>query len=761
MLDKAKLFITCIAAIIEISFAEAYAQTKTVKGSVINSQTLKPLPGVRVNVKNTASSAFSSADGFYKISIPDSVTTIEFSGFQGYTVQEIKIISDSYIDIYLTETELPKLTIEELLNIKVVTASKSHENISHAAAVISVITAEDIKMYASRDLADILDRAASTFMYGSYYLPNNMVTIRGEVTPHYCTHILILINGRPLRSSKEGYYLPVLRAFPVEAIEKIEIIRGPGSALYGSSAYAGIVNIITKKAEKQNCSASVQYGSFSTGRAQLSAGFKKNGLDITASGAFSHSKGWEYILRGAFADSLYPETNTPAVETSAGINLTATYKGFSINTFTGENHQMIGQPSQRWWYADEWYLNTRKIFADAGYTHRFGKKISSSLNVTYNYLKYWQPYDVHANDYREWGLFNDLLCELTNFIKLSDKFSLTLGGLSNTQTGHILNTETLADGTPYNVWEQPENPNPFYVVPKYNETWWSIYSNAIFKPFNFADINLGAHVNKVSRNKADIVPRIGAVFQLGLPITLKLLYGQAFRSPDFFELYSQVNGIYGNKMLKPEKISTSEIQLLFTQRTFSIAVGVFDNTQKNLIGRSLASDSLLIINGVPQPIFINSQKLSSQGGEIEAEIRVNSRIKILFSTLYHENEDSEGNKNIYGLPNLFVKGGVQYASKKGIDLGLYNMSVGKGNEFDVPFPEANPPARNFNYTTLKISTNLTKLFRLNDIPGLFLELTAFNLLNAEIYYPEYGDKNINTIPGRPGIAVYGALRLCY
>lgn len=669
--------------------------------------------------------------------------------------------------LYLKETPTPSarqifdMSLEELLQLKVITPSKEQEKIKEAPAIISVITERDIKQYAFKNLGDILDMATSTFIYGSFYLPNNMITIRGEVTSHYCTHVLLLLNGRPVRSSKEGYYLPILRSFPISSIKQIEILRGPGSALYGSNAYAGVINIITKEGSQQETSAIINYGSFGTSTAQIATGFAKNDLNISIGGFYQNSEGWDYEIRGASGDSLYPKTITPAIESSKGISLNSSYKEIMLNAYLGSNYQMIGQQSQKWWYADEWYLGTTKALVDLGYTHDFNNKLSSKINITYNYLYYWQPYDIHANDYREWGYCNDYIIEMIHFYSPNPTIKLKLGGLTNTQTGVIQNTETLSDGTPYNVWENPENPDPYYVVPKYNETWWSTYGTMNYSPIQQLHITLGAHANKTSNLDLHIVPRLGIVCTPLEFLSIKLLYGQAFRSPDYFELYSKVNGIYGNKYLNPEKIKTYETQLVLSRKKYEIAISYFNNSQTDIIGRSLSSDSLVVIDGVSQPTFINSEGLKSQGIEIESKFSISSNCNALFSTLYHENEDLSGQENIYGLPNLFIKGGLSYMIKKCLQIGVYNMWVSKGNEFDVKFPNASPKAASFDYLSIKLNADINELFDLRLKNKIQIELNGYNILNEKIYYPEYGYKNINSIPGRPGIAFDAGLKIAF
>lgn len=753
-----------LSFLIAIPFVNINAQNRILKGQIFDAKTSKPIKGIEVLVKNCSKKGITNIKGIYKIVIPDSITNVEFLPFEDRLIVEVEKISQDEINIWLSElsiTDVFDMTIEELLKIKVSTASKNEEEIRTAPAIITVVTAKELEKYGSRYLTDVLDRVAGTFVYGSYYLPNNMVTIRGEVTSHYANHVLLLINGRPLRSSKTGYLLPVIRSLPLESIDRLEVLRGPGSALYGSGAYTGVINIITKKGNEQRTSASLNYGSFETVDAAISTGIEKNDFALSMAAFYMNSKGWDYKVRGALIDSLYPATNTPAIENSSGITIQANYKNFTFNSYWGLNYQMIGQMSQKWWYADEWYLGTVKGMTDLGYSHEFSSKMKSDINITYNYLKYWQPYDVHANDFREWGIFNDIMLELTNFYKPSSKLSITFGGVTSTNTGHIQNTETLFDGTPYNVWLMPKNPAPFYVVPKYNETWWNVYSTINYDIFDFFKLNVGAHANKVSNLPLDISPRIAAVFSFETPITIKLLYGEAYRSADYFELYSRVRGIYGNKFLKPEEIATYEAQFSYSYKLINISVAAFNSSQKNVIGRSLASDSLLIINGISEPMFVNSNELNSYGVELEGIINLSDNLNVSFSALYHENENSEDEKNVYGLANTFIKTGVHYSLKNRLNIGLFNMWVSKGNEFDAVYTNANPTASSFHYLTFKLSADLKKIFHLPIKPNLVLNFTGFNLLDEGIYYPEYDSRIINTIPGRSGKAIYCGLKIEY
>src|SRR5690606_33167153 len=113
---------------------------------------------------------------------------------------------------------------------------------------------------------------------------------------HYDKHTLILLNGRPVRDSGSGSRgNSVYRVFPVEAVECIAIIRGPGSARYGTYALADVVTIVTKTVDDLPYSrADVTYGSNNHKQAFLSSGKKIDDASVYAAGKIASNEGWKH-----------------------------------------------------------------------------------------------------------------------------------------------------------------------------------------------------------------------------------------------------------------------------------------------------------------------------------------------------------------------------------------------------------------------------------------------------------------------------------
>jgi outer membrane cobalamin receptor len=99
-------------------------------------------------------------------------------------------------------------------------------------------------------------------MAGSPLVPRNVASIRGDLIKQEDNHVLVLINGRPFRDTTfGGINFSICTAFPIQTIERVEVIRGPGSVLYGTNALSGVINIVTKNPDQSTMVASVLSGS--------------------------------------------------------------------------------------------------------------------------------------------------------------------------------------------------------------------------------------------------------------------------------------------------------------------------------------------------------------------------------------------------------------------------------------------------------------------------------------------------------------------
>lgn len=200
------------------------------------------------------------------------------------------------------------LSLEDLMNVKVETvigASKREQKETTAAASVTIITADDIRKFGYRTLADILSNVPG--FYITYDRNYSYAAVQGfGPEGDYNSRILLLIDGHRLNDNIFDQAL-LGTEFPLDldVIDRVEIIQGPGSSMYGSSAFFGVINVVTKKAGSlKGAEASISAGSLLTGYARVSGGgVTKSDLGAFASASIYNSRGNDSLF---FPNSALP-----------------------------------------------------------------------------------------------------------------------------------------------------------------------------------------------------------------------------------------------------------------------------------------------------------------------------------------------------------------------------------------------------------------------------------------------------------------------
>src|SRR5436305_2416126 len=177
----------------------------------------------------------------------------------------------------------------------VITATKFPVKQSNTGKVVSIVTKEQIEHSSGKDLAQVLNEQTGVIVSGSYSNPgkDKSVFLRGASS----NYTLFLIDGVPVNDPTGIGGTFDIRMFPLEQIERIEILKGSQSTLYGSNAIAGVINIITRKAESMQTTGngSISYGSYNTFKGN--AGFNRKGKLI------DYSLNYQYISSDGISEA--------------------------------------------------------------------------------------------------------------------------------------------------------------------------------------------------------------------------------------------------------------------------------------------------------------------------------------------------------------------------------------------------------------------------------------------------------------------------
>jgi len=617
-------------------------------------------------------------------------------------------------------------SLEELMNISFSTASKYQETTNDAPSVSTIVSAEEIERFGANDLYEVMERVTSVYMTGSNFFPKNVVAMRGTLLGHYDNHVLMLLNGRPMRESYSGgVNFSIYNAFPLQTIERLEIIRGPGSVLYGTNAYSGVINIITKQAADEDSSLSVGVGSYGSKSAQLTGSYMGEQVSTRWGIKYFQENGWDFAAvdnNGEYGSKEFGEENL-------GIYLGSSFNGFELNVlysyseqdFIGASVNWSGDPA-----IDERTMTSDRIFVDLGYSHEFSASWYLDANISYGEMEF--------DHYNYLGFSKDTFAELTSHWQATETLRWLLGGT---------------------VWHQNVGSRErlsMAPVPDFSSIWYSLYSQLEYEASEKLKLVAGAQLNKAEGLDADTVPRLGAIYQFSDNTGVKLMYAEAFRAAfgveTGFDLIiknpdgSNRGGLRGNPSLLPESIKTTDVQFYFNNDEYQFALTLFESCLNNLVGRERAADNVLD--------FINEGAIESKGVELEAKVNLSKQLHLLGSYSYQSNQNADGIKDFTTVPNHMIKAGFIYYFGQGHSFTLFDTFMSEATDIAVQNPErslVNPEADSYHLVTSKLSIDLADYFPKNNIK---LEIYGYNLLDEDIYQAEFIGKRVNTLPSHSG-----------
>jgi outer membrane receptor protein involved in Fe transport len=619
------------------------------------------------------------------------------------------------------EKEIYKLSLSELMNIKVEGVSKVSELVHEAPGVVSVITARDIEQFGATTLRDILERGVGVVGLTGFSV-RDVISMRGDQILPASSHILILINGRPTRESMEGGNdSDVYSMFPINCIDQIEIIRGPGSVLYGTNAYTGIINIVTKHTnEYLSASFSGGYPSATiasvSGTANVGKGKLSGGLYL------KNIQNWEqtFTLETGI-DTLF---NT--YDKGLGANLSYNIGGLSVNSsyISGEHFLVAPEKGGN--------NNTfSRHFIDVGYLYQFSKKIRTTINATNTYY--------HSNGFPNHPerTSNDLVVELTAYIQPTSQLNIVTGTLVN----HV-------SGIQYRLINNERIPS----MPRYEHLCYSFYSQVDYRLFHTMKVIGGFQFHKFDQHVAPrFVPRLGIVFTPIEKIGIKALYAEAFRSPSANEKNLNEPLRKGNPDLKPERVKSWDIEFSYLDKKWQPALTFFSYNQH---------ENISLDDNINPKSFINRGTFSAQGVEIEMKYAPVSNLYCIASCSYQTNLLDDSIKNSTTAP-LTAKMGISYTFRSGLSIGVFNIYNSTPPDVILRFPERkimNPVPASFNLLSANVDYNLSKVLLKTKV-DIILNLRAENILNEEIYTPEWVRSRINSIPGKPGRRILFGIKI--
>jgi len=616
--------------------------------------------------------------------------------------------------------DLFNMPIEKLMEVEVYSASKYKQNIHQAPASVTIITADDIRLYGYRTLADILQSVRG--FYVTYNRNYSYLGARGvgPATDYY-NRVLILIDGHRISENISGSTsLGNDFLLDVDLIKRVEIIRGPASSLYGADAMFGVVNVITKNGEDyKGTEVAGKIATYQTQKERLTYGnIFDNGLDILVSASSYDSKGHK-LYYSQFDD---PSTNNGNVdndgERARDIFAKITFGDWSLTTANVVRKKKVPTaPFSQLFNHDRSQTLDKITLAGLTYHHEFSDKFSVTGKVTYHQYDYdgryvydyadpGDPPDIWVNKdmWRGQWWQSELMFTAQPF----EKHKITWGGEFR-----------------YNAKAYTKNwDSEVYSEDNRNTRNWGVYAQDEYSIFDNLTLNAGVRYDEYQTVGSTINPRIGLIYNYSDKTTVKLLYGQAFRAPtayDDYEIeYEQKNNTEVPTDLKPETIKTYELVLehALSKDTTITATGFYYNL-KNLISKRTNEDG--------ENIQENREGVSGKGAELEIEKKWKNGMRGRASYSYVQTELLDTHEIMTNSPKHLAKLNLIVPLIKdklfaGIETQYTGSTVGANGGSIGGFGV----------------TNLTLTYQ-NLIKNLEVSLGVFNLFDKKYSYPASAD----------------------
>ncbi len=593
----------------------------------------------------------------------------------------------------------------------VIGASKHEQKTVDAPSSISIITAEEIDKFGYRNLADIL-RSVRGF-YVTYDRRYHYLGVRGfGRSGDRNSRILLLVDGHRLNdnifdAANIGNDFP----FDVELIERVEVIRGPSSAVYGTGAFLAVVNVILKRGRHLNG--------------------KEISTDVTDDNAFrfrgavgeKKDDGLEYLLSATSYDSdgenlFFPEyaAETRDADYEDYKNIVARVSKRSYTLFAAQSTRtkgVPGAPGNAIFGDPRAQTEDEHTVVSVGFERPVAD--NGDLFVRFSFNRHDRKTLSVFNDPPFGTRFNNTTSEgewITGEVRMSRRTGtrrrFTIG--TDFRENRAQNQE---------AWNDP--PYELLLTDLSDESLWGLYFLEELEIKPKLTLNFGIRYDSYYTSDSAITPRLALIREIDKRTSMRFVYGEAFRAPSAFERYYHDGPTTqkANPNLEAEEIQTYELIFdKFIDKTKRISASLYRFDAKDLISQRLDLDGFLV--------FDNIDKANATGFEIEYSAKLHCGIDSQLSYAIQRAEDDTTGARLANSPRHLGSLLLSSAFAKHFRAGLEIIGVSSR--------QTTTGARVGGHGL----TNIT-ISRKAASKGLDLSLSVYNLFDRQYEHPVSAD----------------------
>lgn len=553
--------------------------------------------------------------------------------------------------------DILSMSLEELLKVKVNVSTTIPTELFESPSTVTVIDREMIEKYNFLTIDEAVRNVAGVEILQTV-IDENVPTVRGILQNFYANKVLVMINNIPVWHPTYGN--TTLNRMSITDVERIEVLKGPASVLYGTNAFNGVINIIRKDPDKSEVSAKIVGGLPDNSGAEVNYTQQKGKLKLNISASGHHEIRSPYLTKGGFSPELVEEVVCAHGDTQnvylyeadtlyyftkqirySNFNFGLKYKNseFYVNTFQNSySHPGTGSTYRT---GANRSVTDKGTLASYSYKNQINDKTYLLINAhfDYHYRNQYQtlttPMVARLSSYRTFASAK-LNYSLLNNLKLE----VGTDAFTGQNIGHeiiMVSADTVVNvNIPYDT--------------EINEI--SLFSQLNWQ-FKKLYVLGGIRYTYNQAYNTNISPRLTASFNINNSNNIKVTYGQSYRTANLLESYFNHWSVVGNPNLEPEKNETFEVLYLTRLNHFFGQLTFFNSKYTNLIQRIRTSTD----ETVPAQ-YQNVSDLEGYGIELETKYHNPDYLNIFVNYNMLIGKKDESNLNYRYVPEHTLSAGI-------------------------------------------------------------------------------------------------------
>lgn len=558
--------------------------------------------------------------------------------------------------------KLLEVSIDTLANIIVTTPTKTSQKLSETPATVRVITAEEIEKRGYFTLEEALSDLPG-MQFRNILGFNSYVFMRG--IPNQNNLILLMVDGVQMNELNSGGFYGGGQ-WNLANVERIEVVYGPASALYGTNAVSGIINIITKDPkDSRGLRTSALVGNFETRQYDASYGHydEKRDFGFSLAGMFKESDKADLDeSRGDYNWSKSMDNFEEDLSLDAKLRYKTLAFGLAYqdkNASRATNQKTLGTPL--WDHGIDWHIRFLNVYGK--YTYERPENWSWDSMVYYrNTTVVDDTVPVISADSATGLGYQERWYRPNHLLGLENRVNLTLSPRISLALGLVWERESLSSGFSKSRSESqyvkpPSPPDPDML----KDNLVSVYGQLQWRLADTACLTVGARFDDSEVYDTVLTPRMGLVFNKD-KLTAKLLYAEAYRAPKNWDF---TDGL-GNSSLDPEKMRSLELSVGYSFTEYLRGeLAVYRNVLRNCLIREVVGSSWR---------WVNRGRIKTAGVEWTLEFR-KGRYNSYLNYTYTDSVDEDG-RMIPEIARHTANIGLQYAFRDHLRLDVRGQYLG-------------------------------------------------------------------------------------